>query len=487
MNAALAPRSVDTIERWDHEADVVVAGFGIAGVCAAITAAEGGADVLVLERTSSWGGAAALAGGLVYLGGGTAVQQACGFDDSADSMNAFLTAAVGPGADAAKIDAYCAGSVEHFDWLVERGVTFKPSFYDQPGWEPPTDDGLQYTGGENSAPFNAVAAPAPRGHVPQMANKQSGVRGGGYMLMKPLAEKAAVLEVRSECDMRVQTLITDASGRVVGLMAKQYGKALAVRARRGVVLATGSFAYNDDMVAAHAPALVGRPAASVEEHDGVSIRMAQALGADLAHMDATEVMIMCDPQLMARGILVNARGQRFVQEDTYPGRIAQHVLLRNDNQAFLVLDEAAYEEGIGAQTATAQLRRQPTWVCETVEELEGEMGLPEGTLQSTVELYNRHAAHGQDPVLNKKSEWVRPVGSPIAAIDLRGQTGGFPLGGLRTSVDAEVLHVSGAPIPGLYAAGRCAAGLAAWGYASGISLGDSSFFGRRAGAKAAQG
>ncbi len=115
------------------------------------------------------------------------------------------------------------------------------------------------------------------------------------------------------------------------------------------------------------------------------------------------------------------------------------------------------------------------------------MGLPEGSLLSTVELYTRHAAHGQDPVLDKKPEGTRPIGAPIAAIDLRGPTGGIPLGGLRTTVDAEVLHVSGAPIPGLYAAGRCAAGLAAWGYASGISLGDSSFFGRRAGAKAAQG
>jgi len=287
------------------------------------------------------------------------------------------------------------------------------------------------------------------------------------------------------------SVINFASGsglrRVVGILAKQYGTEVAVRARRGVVLATGRFAYNDDMVAAHAPALVGRPAASVQEHDGASIRMAQALGADLAHLDATEVMIRCDPQLMARGILVNARGQRFVQEDTYPGRIAQHVLLRNDNQAFLVLDEAAYADGVVAPTATPQLCRQPTWVCETVEELEADMGLPEGSLQSTVELYNRHAAHGQDPVLDKKPEWTRPIGAPIAAIDLRGQTGGFPLGGLRNSVDAEVLHVSGAPIPGLYAAGRCAAGLAAWGYASGISLGDSSFFGRRAGAKAAQG
>ncbi|MGI9209765.1 MAG: FAD-binding protein, partial [Rhodococcus sp. (in: high G+C Gram-positive bacteria)] len=142
-------------------------------------------------------------------------------------------------------------------------------------------------------------------------------------------------------------------------------------------------------------------------------------------------------------------------------------------------------EGMAAPSSSPQLRRQPTWVCESVTELESEMGLPEGTLTATVELYNRHAAAGTDPVLGKKPEWVKPIGSPIAAIDLRGMTGGFTLGGLRTSVDSEVLHVDGDPIPGLYAAGRCTSGLSAGGYCSGISLGDGSFFGRRAGISAA--
>ena len=73
-----------------------------------------------------------------------------------------------------------------------------------------------------------------------------------------------------------------------------------------MVLATGSFAYNDAMVAQYAPRIAGRPAASIEQHDGQAIRMAQALGADLAHMDATEVAIFVDPQQLVRGILVNA-------------------------------------------------------------------------------------------------------------------------------------------------------------------------------------
>ena len=321
-----------------------------------------------------------------------------------------------------------------------------------------------------------------------MSDKQSGgERGGGYMLMKPLSDKAAELGVRSVYDARVQLFVTDETGRVVGVIAKQFGKEIAVRARTGVVLATGSFAYNDAMIEAFAPRLIGRPAASIEEHDGRAIKMAQALGADLAHMDATEVAFFCDPQLFIRGILVNGRGQRFINEDTYPGRVGQATLIENQNQAFLVIDEAAYEEGLAATTATEQLRHQPTWVCETVEELESEMGLPAGALQSTVEVYNRHAANGEDPLLGKKAEWVKPIGSPVAAIDLRNMTGGFTLGGLRTSVDSEVLHVSGEPIPGLFAAGRCTAGISAGGYASGASLGDGSFFGRRAGRSAAKG
>ncbi|MFC9516719.1 FAD-dependent oxidoreductase [Nocardiaceae bacterium NPDC056970] len=481
------PLSAETIETWDYEADVVIAGYGIAGVSAAVEAARAGAEVLVLERAGGWGGAASLAGGFIYMGGGTPLQKALGFDDTPENMKTFMMAALGPGADEAKITDYCEGSVDHYNWLVECGVPFKESFYGQPGWETPFDDGLMYSGGENAAPFNTIATPAPRGHIPQMADKKVGEKGGGYMLMKPLVETAEKLGVQAQYDMRVQTLVTDATGRVVGVQAKQYGKDVVVRARKGVVLATGSFAYNKDMVEAFAPRLIGRPGAAIEEHDGRSIRMAQALGADLAHMDATEVAFFGDPQMMVRGILVNGRGQRYVNEDTYPGRIGQLTLLQNDNQAYLIIDEDAYEEAKTTPSSTPFFRFQPKWVAETVEELESEMGLPEGTLQATVEVYNKHAANGQDPVLGKKPEWVKPIGSPIAALDLRNYTAGFTLGGLRTNTASEVLHVSGDPIPGLFAAGRCTAGVCAWGYASGTSLGDGSFFGRRAGISAAKG
>ncbi len=485
-NFDVTPVPAATVGSWDHEADVVIAGYGIAGAAAAVEAARAGADVLVLERTGSWGGAAAMAGGFIYLGGGTPLQTACGFTDSVDNMAAFLNVAMGPGADENRIADYCSGSVAHFDWLVGCGVPFKAEFFSEPGWEPMGDQGLMYSGGENSYPFNTIATPAPRGHVPQMSNKKQGEASAGYMLMKPLVETAAAAGARALYDVRVQCLVVESDGRVVGLRARQYGTEMTIKARTGVVLATGSFAYNDAMVSQYAPRIAGRPAASIEQHDGQAIRMAQALGADLAHMDATEVAIFIDPQQLVRGILVNGRGQRYVAEDTYPGRVGQLTLYHQDNTAYLIIDSDAQDEAMASWSPKFMLR-EATWVADTVADLEHEIGLPTGSLQATVAAYNKGAARGEDPLLHKKSQWVKPIGSPVGAIDLRENTGGFTLGGLATTLDAEVLHVSGEPIPGLFAAGRSTAGLAAWGYASGVSLGDGSFYGRRAGRSASKG
>ncbi|MFR9749482.1 FAD-dependent oxidoreductase [Nocardia sp. 004] len=484
--STVRPLRADKVTSWDHRADVVVAGYGIAGVCAAIEAARADADVLILERTGGWGGAAAISGGFIYLGGGTPLQQALGFADTPENMETFLLAALGPGVDKTKIADYCRGSVEHYNWLVACGVPFRAAFWGEPGWEPPHDEGLMYSGGENAAPFNTIATPAPRGHVPQLADKRIGQKSGGYMLMKPLADTAAELGVRVKYDMRIGRLIVDEDDRVVGVLARRYGKPVAVRAERGVVLATGSFAYHKGMVEKYAPRLLGRPAAAIEEHDGIGIRMAQSLGAELAHMDATEVAFFGDPQVLVRGILVNGRGQRYIPEDTYPGRIGQATLIQQDNQAYLVIDEAANEAALTTETSTPFFRRPPTWVAETAAELEAEMGLPDQALQTTVSSYNLHAAAGEDPLLGKKPEWVRPLSGPLAAFDMRGLTAGFTLGGLCTDLDSRVLHVTGAPIAGLFAAGRCTSGLCASGYVSGASLGDGSFYGRRAGIAAAK-
>ena len=182
-----------------------------------------------------------------------------------------------------------------------------------------------------------------------------------------------------------------------------------------------------------------------------------------------------------RGILVTAEGQRFINEDTYYGRVGQECLFRHGGRMFLIVDTAIYERNLAQFEAT--------YVEETIAELEASLGIAGGVLQGTVELYNRHAAAGEDPVFHKHPSFVVPLTQPpYAAIDCSTDKvlwATFTLGGLRTGPEAAVLTPDGDAIPGLYAAGRTTSGIAAYGYASGISLGDGTFFGRRAGGAAA--
>ncbi|MGE4653308.1 MAG: FAD-dependent oxidoreductase, partial [Myxococcota bacterium] len=102
--------SSDEVQAWDEEADLVIAGLGVAGACAAIEACDAGAEVAVLERASGGGGITASAAGHLYLGGGTRVQKAVGVDDSVEEMEKYLLAAT-PEPDPAKIRLYCEESV----------------------------------------------------------------------------------------------------------------------------------------------------------------------------------------------------------------------------------------------------------------------------------------------------------------------------------------------------------------------------------------
>jgi 3-oxo-5alpha-steroid 4-dehydrogenase len=485
------PRPTAEVASWDAESDVVVVGYGVAGAAAAIGSASSGARTLVLEWTGGWGGAASMAGGYIYLGGGTALQKACGFEDSAEEMHKFLMAAMGPGADEAKVTPYSAESVAHFDWLVDLGVRFNPTFYGHPGSVPGGDEGLMYSGGENAWPFNEIAVPAPRGHLPALPEGTSrlGERGGGYFLMEPLTTEAERLGVRAEYYVRVDALCVESDGRIAGVIGIRYGHPFAVRARKGVVLAAGGFTYNDDMTARFSPEVSRRYGAAIEQHDGQAIKMAQAVGADLGRMDGAEVTPGASAQLIYRGILVNGQGQRFINEDTYPGRMGTAIRYLADDTAFLLIDEQGYEAAIPEpyEAGHGGGKAPPTWLSASLAELESHAGLPTGSLDSTVAYYNRHAEGGADPALHKRTEWTRPLVPPYGLLDLRRPRRAMSLGGLRTDPHGRVLHVDGDPIPGLFAAGRCASGIPVAGYASGTSLGDGSFFGRRAGRAAANG
>ena len=473
------PRRIRDIAHFDLEAEVVVVGLGMAGACAAIEAQEAGADVLAIERFGAGGGTSANSGGVIYMGGGTAVQKAAGFEDSPEEMYKFLVAVSQPGANEEKVRAFCEASVEHFDWFEAHGMPFKRSFHHEPSLESITDDCLVYTSGEDCHPWCEIAKPAPRGHKPQVVNK------GGPFMMQCMMGAVERMPFPVEVDTRVDTLIVDDDGVVVGAVAKTAGDERCIRATKGVVLTAGGFILNDAMRDLHAPLLSKvQVHTATEGDDGRGIRMGQGVGAATLYMDLGEVALPYTiPNRLSRGIYVNQHGLRFINEDTYYGHIGIAGLYSQGGQVYLLLDDSCYERG--------RVGLEPSWVGETIEEVEREAGLPEGSLVSTVELYNRHAGEGRDPLFHKRSEMITPlVTPPYALIDCRVENAiwsAFTTGGLHTSVDSEVLNGDGAAIPGLYAAGRTAAMFSGQGYpGSGTSLGDASFFGRVAGRSAAR-
>jgi 3-oxo-5alpha-steroid 4-dehydrogenase len=283
-------------------------------------------------------------------------------------------------------------------------------------------------------------------------------------------------------DTRAERLVTAPDGRIVGVVATRYGTEFTVRARTGVVLAAGGFINNAEMIEHYAPGVqVTALRLGTDGDDGRGIRMAEAVGARIKRMDAIECALPFNaPRSLVHGIIVNRFGQRFVNEDTYMGRVGQAALVHQQGQAYLIVDEEHY--------APNWLNIRAGWVCETAAELETEIGLPPGSLVSTLEYFNAHAERGTDPLFHKRAPVLSPLRGPLAAFDLRADKfiyAPFTLGGLHTNVDGAVIDIDGEPIPGLFAAGRTTSGVAAQGYCSGLSLGDSTLFGRFAGRSAA--
>jgi succinate dehydrogenase/fumarate reductase flavoprotein subunit len=471
--AALAPSQVAA---WDAEADVLVIGLGAAGASAAIEAARAGAGVLVLERASGGGGTTAVSDGMMYFGGGTALQRACGFEDPLEEMVRYLMASCGPEPDEARIRAYCEESAGHYDWLVEQGVPFKAEFYPERMLSP-GEEGLTYSGNELVHPFREQARPAPRAHMPQKEGQ-----AGAFLMQKLIAAaERAGAEIRN--DTLCEALVRDDAGRVIGVHAVVAGEDRYFRARRGVVLCAGGFINDREMVKQYAPELRrARFKAATEGDDGRGIRMGMGAGGAAIRMHMGSVSLpFYPPKSLMRGIFVNEAGQRFMPEDVYQGRAGELALLRQGGRVWLILDDESFERPV---FAGGEIH-----AGETIAELEQEIGLPPGSLESTVALYNRHAERGEDPVFHKAPEYVKPLSvSPFGAIDLswdKAIYAAFTLGGLATNTRAEVLGDDGAPIPGLYAAGRTAASISSPGYSSGTSIGEATIFGRIAGRNAA--
>lgn len=479
------PKSATSVKEWYAETDVLIIGAGGAGASAAIEAADAGAKVIALEAASEAGGSTALAGGLIYMGGGTPTQKACGFEDDTEEMFKYLMMASGPNADEAKVRLYCDRSLEHYDWLIAQGVVFKPEYYPLKHTNTPNEAALMITGNEEAWPYVEHAKAAPRGHKPQIKGDH-----GGIPLMKNLLASARDKGVEIICDARALTTIADDEGRIVGAVVRIDGEEKCIKANRGVILTGGGFIMNEDMVKQYAPRIARGNYPNGNPNDtGAGIRIGIGAGGAAINMhEGFACTPYYPPTEFLEAIVVDDTGQRFINEDVYHGRMGSAILDRPDRRYYLIIDSRHFEvldrPPMGGYAVAA--------TGESAEELESELKLPEGTLVKTLETYNHFSAKGEDPVFHKNPKYLTGLDQPpYAAFDLTIGNGAYyavmTFGGLDTLPTGEVLSIEKRSIPGLYAAGRNSAGLprCAEGYASGMSIGDATFFGRLAGITAA--
>ncbi|MFC8382886.1 FAD-binding protein [Nocardia sp. NPDC057272] len=540
MRSARA-RKGGQVRAWDDAADVVVVGYGGAGAAAALAARESGAEVLAVDRYLG-GGATALSGGIVYAGGGTWVQRDAGIDDDVDTMLAYLQAEVGDAVSAATLRRFCEESPAMIDWLTGHGVPFQPSVCPYKTSYPTDDYYLYYSGSENSGGYRDLAKPRQRGH------RTHGPGVSGKALFGPLAASASEHGVRVRTGTRAARLVVE-DGRVTGIEAltiadapaavrrrfaalarmsakpgvyhqglrravekllarieRRYGVPVRIQARSGVVLTTGGFIANGEMVARHAPAYPwsqGLPLGSAGD-DGSGITMALDIGAASGKMDALSTWrFIAPPSAFFGAIAVNALGERMIDESRYGAALGAAIATSPGHRAWLLVDaelEAEARGQIGAQSVwfqrmqTERLLRIGRVTGNTVEEAAARAGIDRSALRATLDAHNRAIEDNRPDPLGKPDDLRRPLRTgPFALLDISFKarlTYPMPmltLGGLLVDEDTGAVRLeSGGVVPGLFAAGRAAVGVCSNSYISGLSLADCIFSGRRAGTHSAQ-
>lgn len=533
---------------WDETADLVVVGLGGAGVAAALEAVEQGVDTIALDRYEG-GGSSAANGGVYYAGGGTRVQHEAGEEDSVEEMYKYLHIEVGGVVADATLRRFCAESVATVDWMVERGVQFNSTIWRKKTSYPPLDCFLYHPDSSLAAPYARQAKPAARGHRVFTRNGKK-AWGLGYGIYDPLRQAALQKGLRFHRYSEARQLALDADGRVVGVKALQlpadsphaarFGHCIAAaakwiaalppsfplawltygigrwylsraekiearhrrprwfRARRGVVLSAGGFIMNPLMVQHYAPGYAsGLPNGTLGDN-GSGLMLGASAGGALDLMGRISAWRFINPPLAwAQGMLVNRRGERFVNETLYGASLGDAIVEKQGGKAWIVLDErlrkrafaqardpkiVPFQRDVALLNLLFNCKKAPT-----LEALADKLGFDRAALLKTVDAYNR-AARGEqaDPFEKRTEELAEIAVGPFYAIDASVDSRLLPMatmsiGGLKVDeASGQVLGAGGAAIPGLYAAGRNAVGICSNIYVSGLSYADCVFSGRRA-------
>lgn len=448
-----------------YDVDILVVGAGAAGLAAALTAQEAGADVMIMEKTGVTGGSTTRSGGKV-LAAGTQWQTAQDFTDNADMMYNYLMSFDRDGLmDSALVKQFCDASLENIMWLDERGVPFI-----------------------NVEPIHSSITPW---RVHNVTGGGGQTSGHGGQIMVPLTSKYEKAGGKIVYECAAKELLTNADGAVVGVVGeKTHGGKVTVNAKN-VILCTGGFAHSEDEYLLPYKSFLPSNAASGVPMGNVGdgLRMATAIGAKQVNnpgMQLVHVNYDCYIGINEEsGLIVDVTGERFVDEWTYQSHVSSAAARRNSPLIYYI---TATKDGVCAepypmvQWGVTIAEPHFTHKASSLEELAGLMGVEPTTLKATVERYNELCAKGKDDDFGKPADYMIPVeGDTYYAFQM------FPgssvtFGGLQLDGQAHVLDTNDKPIPGLYAAGEVAfGGLFGDEYpCCGMAIGSAVYFGRTA-------
>jgi succinate dehydrogenase/fumarate reductase flavoprotein subunit len=473
-----------TNQKWDKEADFVVIGGGT-GQAGAVFAANAGMSVILLEKRDMLGGAMAFSGGQIWLANTEYSKQ---FGDSYEKAKTYLDhMQMGYGANEI-VEAYLNNTQAVIDGLRSAGLDIQPR-----------ETGSDYQVWEGSM----------SGRTCQLGEVvQGSMSAKGILLGATLSETCENLGVEILTGTAGDRLATyrpdpDAVPEVVGVIAiDEDGKELRIKANKGVLLATGGFEWNEEYCKNYLrlPLKYGKTWPS---NVGDGLRMALSVGADLRLMNFAfgQLVFTAEGEYakergeiyamggnLARGnsgsIVVDQTGRRFCCEDnsytavtnTFGGYLNYGDQGYSCDPAWWICDQASYDENDGPYGTVkragfpypdeTELPEESYLIkADSILELGEKIGINAEQLVKTIDEYNGYAIEGRDPLFRRGEEpknssgalsVLKPISTPpyyAASVSVGAQG---TMGGPRLNGNAQVIHISGEPVKGLYAMGNCA-------------------------------
>ena len=468
LNAKAVAEAVSDREAA-YTADVVVVGAGGAGLAAAITAAENGASVILVEKMSNVGGNTLISGGEMAAPGNWMQEKEGIADDVETFYNDVLKGGDNEG-DPALIHVLAENALEGALWLRDDiHVTF--------------EDYMLFFGGHSIK----------RSLVPLNAS--------GVELIQKLNAKAESLGITIHKGTRATKLeMTD--GKVNTVKADYNGQEITYTANKGVVLATGGFGSNIEMRKQYNPQMDEKILSTNSVGStGDGVVMAQELGAQVVDMQFIQTYPTCDVEtgallyvgdvrLEGRSILVNLEGKRFVEELERRDVISLAVTEQTGGVSYMFWDEASMvASGVAAshqQEYDDLIRRGKLVKADTIEEACAHFGINAEELKATVERYNQYAADGKDLEFNKRGT-LTAFGEGPYYIMVSTPAIHHCMGGLKINTSAQVIDTEGNVIPGLFAAGEVTGDIHGTNRLGSDAIADIIVYGRIAGENAAAG